>query len=136
MSRPSNKLNWRQIGPYPVVRAFGSHAYEVKLLESIKVHPVFHVWLLEPDHNNPLPGQIKPPPEPVEVDGEMEWFVDEVLDARIFGRWKKLKYLIKWQGYPDATWEPAEEVDGLEAIELFHKNYPDKPGPLLISSAS
>ena len=43
---------------------------------------------------------------------------------------KHLQYLVKWVGYDQPTWEWAEDVNGLQAIERFHERYPDKPGPL------
>jgi hypothetical protein len=66
----------------------------------------------------------------VEIEGEQEWFVDRILDSRLHGRWRKLQYLVKWTGYDRPKWEPAEMVNGLEAIDRFHEAYPDKPGPL------
>ena len=65
---------------------------------------------------------------PVEVDREEEWEVSEVLDSRMFRQ--RLHYLVHWTGYDDPTWEPADSVDGLRAIDLFHERYPAKPGPL------
>jgi hypothetical protein len=64
----------------------------------------------------------------VEVDGEQEWEVEDILDSR--WRYQKLQYLIKWKGYDDPSWEDARMVNRLEAIDLFHDRYPDKPGPL------
>ena len=50
----------------------------------MQVHPVFHVSLLEPAAQDPLPGQQQPPPPPVEIDGEQEWFVDSILDSSMY----------------------------------------------------
>jgi hypothetical protein len=58
------------------------------------IHPVFHVSLLDPVRQDPLPGQTIPTPEPVIVEGESEYEVEEVLDSRIFRH--QLQYLIKW----------------------------------------
>jgi len=96
----------------------------------MQIHPVFHVSLLEHAANNPFPGQQNPPPPPVEIDGEEEYFVDRILDSRLFGRGRRLQYLVKWTGYDDATWENAEGVDGLVAVDRYHELYPDRPGPL------
>jgi len=52
----------------------------------MQVHPVFHVSLLEPAAQDPLPGEQQPLPPPVEIDGEQEWFVDSILDSRMYRR--------------------------------------------------
>ena len=48
----------------------------------MRVHPVFHVSMLEPVASDPLPLQVQDPPPPVIVDGELEFHVDEICDAR------------------------------------------------------
>jgi len=51
---------------------------------------------------DPLPGQVMPPPLPVIVEGEEEWEVEEILDSRrMQGR---LQYLVKWRVFADPTW--------------------------------
>jgi hypothetical protein len=44
----------------------------------------------------------------------------------------QLQYLVRWMGYDQMTWEPARDVDGLHALDLFHAKYPQKPGPLAV----
>jgi hypothetical protein len=96
----------------------------------MRVHCVFDVSLLDPAADDPYPGQRLDPPPPVETDGEQQWFVDRILDSRLYGRHRKLQYLVKWTGYDRPKWEPAEDVNGLEAVDRFQAAYPDKPGPL------
>ena len=105
----------------------GSHAYQLELPETVRIHNVFHVSLLSLANEDPYPGQRLPPPPPIEVDGEEEYEVDEILDSkRVRGQ---LKYLIKWTGYNEPIWEPAQNTNDLRAVDEFHARYPDKPGP-------
>jgi hypothetical protein len=50
----------------------------------MKIHLVFHVSLLEPYHMSTIPGRIHDPPPPIEIDGEHEYEVEDILDSRIF----------------------------------------------------
>ena len=104
------------------------YAYRVDFPADIKIHPVQHISELEPAANDPDPGQIIPPPPAVEIDGEEEWEVEEVLDAKI--RYRKLQYLIKWRDYDIPDWHNAKDVNRLQAIDIFYRRYPHKPGPL------
>ena len=63
----------------------------------MKIHPVFYVSLLEPYRESIIPGQLQAPPPPIEIDGEEEFEVSKILNSRI--NWKKLEYLVHWQGY-------------------------------------
>jgi hypothetical protein len=73
----------------------------------MKIHPVFHVSLLSLASSHDLPDfperQIPPPP-PVEVQGQEEWVVREILDSRRHGRTRKLQYLVAWEGYLLLRW--------------------------------
>lgn len=134
--RPSKKLDWKRLGPFPVEAIVSSHAYRLTLPATMKVHPVFHVSLLEPAASNPLPGQHNPPPPPIEVDNEEEFEIEDILDSRHFGRNRRLQYLVRWTGYPDPTWEPAENLEEAAALDRFHHLFPDKPGPLSQETSS
>jgi len=84
--QPSAKLDHQRHGPFKIACKISSHAFWLELHGSMQVHPVFHVSLLEPAAQDPLPGQQPPPPPPVEIDGEQEWFVDSILDSRMYRR--------------------------------------------------
>ena len=94
----------------------------------MRVHPVVHVSLLNPVRRDGPDGQRRPRPLPVIVDREVEHEVDAVLDSRL--RNGRQSYLVKWTGFPDPTWEPAENVDELRAVDEYHQRHPVKPGPL------
>ena len=54
--------------------------------------------------------------------------MEQVLDERIYGRWEKKQYLVKWKGYPDSDnqWLDAKEMDNTqELIAEFHNSHSD-----------
>jgi hypothetical protein len=131
-TRPSRKLDYRRLGPYRISKCVGESklAFRLELPPSMRIHPVFHGALLSPYHANTLPGRIQPPPPPVEIEGQQEYEVDEILDSKILRN--KLRYLVSWVGYTpnDRTWEPAENLENsTEAVERFHAQYPNRPSP-------
>jgi Chromo (CHRromatin Organisation MOdifier) domain len=88
-------------------------AYELKIPDSLKIHPVFHVSRLkqyiEPtDHPGRPP--VAPPPPPETIESEIEYEVEWIMDHR--KRKNRLEYLVKWKGYPayEASWEPITHL--------------------------
>ena len=131
--RPQKKLDWKNLGPFVVKQMIGSHACELELPATMKVHPVFNLNLLRPATEDYLPGQHQPPPPPVEVEGIEEFEVEEIVNSFWDRQSKKnlqLYYTVKWTGHTDYTAEPAEYLkNATELIRNFHRRYPDKPGP-------
>jgi hypothetical protein len=117
-----------------IEKKVGNLAYRLKLPHQMKVHPVFHVNLLKPHKPDTIPGREPPEPPPIETEeGEEEWEVDKVLDSRLYGRWKKLQYLVSWKGYAAShnSWEPVENVENApEPIAKFHRKNPGAPRKL------
>ena len=136
-TRPSKKLSEKFLGPFEILAQAGSHSYTLRLPDTIKgVHPVFHVSMLEPATPNEIPNRTQSPPPPVEVQGELEYEIAEVVDSKIDRRRAcKLLYLVRWLGYENTdeefSWLPAIELEhAKDLISDFHSAYPDKPGSL------
>jgi hypothetical protein len=134
-NRPVKKLDYRKIGPYPITEKINNVAFKVKLPKSIKVHPVFHVSLLEHAKIDKNPAQKHPHPPPIIIDDKLKWEVEEILDSRIYH--EELQYLVKWKGWDhtDSSREPEHFVENSQdLIKAFHKKYLKKPKAGSLSS--
>ena len=126
------------LGPFKILAKASSHAYTLRLPDTIRgVHPVFHVCMLEPAVPNEIPNRVQSPPPPVDVQGELEYEISEVLDSKIDRhRSCKLLYLVRWIGYENTdeefSWLPATELEhAKDLISNFHSAFPPKPGPIV-----
>ena len=128
--RPSKKLDWKRLGPFSITKCIGTQAYQLALPNSIRIHNVFHVSLLEPYSASAIPGRTPPPPPPVIIDSEQEFEVEQILDSKFIR--KRLHYLVQWKGYSisENSWEPDHLLrNSPDLVKSFHSRYPSKPRP-------
>ena len=97
------------------------------------MHLVFHVSQLEPAIPNTILNHVQPPPPPVEIEGEPEYEIAEILDSKIARHCHncKLLYLVCWLGYEgtdeETSWLLATELGHASGlISDFHSHYPAK----------
>ena len=123
LSHPSSKLAARRYGPFKVSKVISPVVYQLELPTAWKIFNTFHAALLSPYKKTEEHGVnfTEPPPDLIEDHEEYE--VEQILDARLFGWWKKCQYLIKWKGYTKVhnSWEPEENVNVPELVKEFHQ---------------
>jgi len=105
--RASRKLDDRFIGPFEVLKTIGQNAYTLRLPTRYgRLHNTFHVSLLEPYRMR----EGREIPAPIEIDGEEEWEIEQILDHKDTAQ--GTQYLVKWKGFSTAenTWEPVEHL--------------------------
>jgi len=85
IKRAMKKLTEKFIGPYVVKKIVLENAVELELPASLRIHLLVIREQVE--------GQKKIPPPPVEVAGEKEYEIEEILDKQ--ERRGKTKYLVK-----------------------------------------
>ena len=135
-TRPSDKLDFKKIGPYQIIEKRGKSSYLLKLPPSLKrLHPVFHISLLEPYLDSSIiPNRIQDPsithitlaPETT-TNPE----ISTILDSRKIGC--RHDYLIHWKDLPDSenSWTPFSEIltSFYPFLEQFHHRNPTRPHP-------
>ena len=134
LTSASRKLTPRQLGPYEVLERTGELTYRLRLPPSMHQHPVFHVDRLSPWSGNSVNGFDPPPPPPVEIDDELEYEVESILDSRKYRN--QYQYLVKWKGYDAGhnSWEPAAHLThSTDLLTAFHATHPSAPRRLAAS---
>ena len=135
-TRPSKKLSDKYLGPYKIIAQPSRASFTLHLPPEFRaVHPVYHVSMLEPAPPSNIPGRVSSPPPAVEIDGELEFEIAEILDSKIDRRRRcRLLYLVRWAGYEgtdeETSWITADELaHAQELVQDFHAAYPTKPRP-------
>ncbi|KAH9752508.1 Endonuclease [Citrus sinensis] len=103
-------------GPFRVVRHVGNVSYQLQLPPRLKIHPVFHVSLLKPYHEDmgePSRGESRRAPTAVVTAFDKD--VDYIIADRMVSRRgvpAHSEYLVKWKKLPEneATWEREEDL--------------------------
>lgn len=131
-TRPSKKLDSKWEGPFRCLEKVGNVSYKLDLPSSMKIHPVFHQSLLSKHADDPLPGQEYPTPEPVTIDGQEEWEVEDILDVKKGpGRGDNIQIRVSWVGHPpDLTYYPSRNFENsVEYLVDYYDRHPGKPKP-------
>jgi len=89
-TRPSNKVDYKEIGPFKIVAKIGTSAYKLALPRSMAIHNTFCISLLEPYQDSPFPSQIKEDPPAIQIEGEAKYELDEIIDSQL--HYNKLQY--------------------------------------------
>ena len=95
--RPSKKLSHRFIGPFEMDKIVGKQTYHLILPPNYRIHPVFHVLLLESYVGREGESNIPAKPPPELIDDNKEWEVEKILEKKK-GQ-NIIYYLIKWVRY-------------------------------------
>lgn len=129
--RPTKKLDYKKLGPFKIIAKIGSRSYKLELPHTMRIHPVFHVNLLEPFKEDKIQDRQPKKLPPDIIDNQQEFEVERIIDSRIHRR--QLQYLVHWKGYNlmDRTWEPFKNLTHCQdQIKKFHVKYPNRPRTL------
>ena len=138
-TRPSDKLDHRRLGPFPIDHAISPSAYRLRLPSYLsRLHPVFHVSLLEP-YSDPSEFHMHADPDTFSLEDSDSPSISSIIDSRKLGQ--RYEYLVHWKNTPadEDTWLPLSDIPTTinELLERFHRRHPRAPHPhqLIISRA-
>ena len=126
-AQPMPKLGARHHGPFKVIQVMSPINYRLELPTQWSIHPVFHIDLLTPYRETITHGVNYQRPPPDLVNNAEEYEVEKILDSRLFGRRRRLQYLVKWKGYPDSDnmWVDKDDVFADNKVRAFKESNPD-----------
>jgi Chromo (CHRromatin Organisation MOdifier) domain len=124
-NRPSKKLSNRWLGPFQIEATIGKQAYRVILPKNMsRVHPTFHVSLLEPfkrrDGESPATHQTAP-----EILGSGDvWDIEEILARR--KQKNKYFYKVRWVGWSPEydSWIREDHLYADGAKQEYDQRFP------------
>ena len=95
-TQPSHKLSDKFLEPFKILAKARTHSFTLRLPNTFRgVHPVFHISMLEPAFLNEILNCVQSPPPLVDIEGELEYKISEIIDSKIDKCWScKLLYLV------------------------------------------
>ena len=112
-------------GPYEISGVNQKHSTVTLILpRSPDVFPVFHTSEVLPYIENDeslFPSRNLHAPEPINVNDNLEHYVDKILDERKSRGRGQTRYLVRWvgQGPEYDLWLPRKEIENCEALDVW-----------------
>ena len=115
----SKKLNYKSIESFMILRNIKNLSYELELSTKIKIHSVFHAFMLQ-QYNQDISIQIIK--TSIELNNEYE--VEIILEKKTIS--EKSYYLIKWKRYniSENIWEFKDNLNNCaRTLWYFEKRW-------------
>ena len=82
--QPTKKLSEKYLGPFKVIGKPGTYSYLIKLPNYLyAIHFVSHISQIKPVPLNNIPNCVNPPLPSIEIDGNLEFKVAQILDFKL-----------------------------------------------------
>ena len=79
-----------------MIELVDKQAYKLKFPQTIEIHDIFHMLLLEPC-DGAYEGNVLLS-LPINIENKDKYEVEEILDSKSY--YSKLQYFVKWMNYP------------------------------------
>lgn len=126
--RPSKKLDFPINGKFLIVEKVG-HSFKLALPDTMKIFDTFPAEKLRKAANDPLPGQVNDPDPPINITGEEEWEIEQIIASK--RTHNSIYYRVQWRNYDvDLTWYAADNFKySPHKLKEYHLANQDLPGP-------
>jgi hypothetical protein len=124
--RSSRKLNHKWIEFYKITNVL-KDACQLNLSVSMKIHNIFHTFLLRKTAIDSLIDQIQFSSLSIVVNDEKKYEIDDVLDSRY--HYEKLQYRVVWiDHFSDRAWYSAKNFQNhsKKILNDYHRRYSTK----------
>jgi hypothetical protein len=118
--RRLSKFDCLRIGPFEVEEVLSHDNYKLKLPERMRIHPIFHISLLDRTPNPATEEDISA--------YEEEYQVEKIINQRT--RKGLTEYRVRWTNYDEAddTWEPVTNLHCPKRIKEFEEQKKKQAG--------
>jgi len=110
------------LGPFEIIEKISSLAYKLKLSSNMRCHPVFHVSLLEPYHENEFENRNKRKRKNINLTTDtFDRVPVKIVDMRKYrGR---NRFLISWKGLDsdEDTWIDEDQIYDKQLIQEYYR---------------
>jgi len=89
--QPSKKLSPKLYEQFKIIEAKGQRTFKLEILPIWRIHPTFYILLLEPYRTSVQEGREQPLPEQEEIDGDLEWQVEQIVKSEIISYTRKVR---------------------------------------------
>jgi hypothetical protein len=125
--RACRKLDAKLYGPFRIL-SVGKQLVKLELPPRWRIHPTFHISLIEPYRGDPHRPTVNPQTIDIEADDE-GWTPEAIVAAGPEDdHAARHKFLVKWQGFSheENTWEEFDHMFDI-ASDLVRAYYRERP---------
>jgi len=123
IKRFTHKLDWKNLEWFTIKTVLSSWAYELNLLNTMKIHSVFYVFKLLSVIINSFLSQVQSLSQFIEVNEDVDYEVEKILDFKHIQE-EYIQYLVSWVEYNTPIWESVLNVNNCDLLlSIFHYMY-------------
>ena len=119
-----DKLDDKKLNSFKILQRL-SNVYRFELFEIMRIHDVFHCWLLRKDFCDSFENQINELFDLVIINENFVWKMNNILKFRY--RYNRLQYRVNWSDWShDRTWYYAnnEKFDNVrDVVNDYHREH-------------